>query len=32
MLCDEGTDDENEVPYLLSQPLVNPNVYDEVND
>ena len=31
ILCDEDTDDENEVLYLLSQPDVDPNVYDEVN-
>ena len=31
-LCDEGTVDEKEVLYLLSQLKVNPNVYDEVND
>ena len=29
-LCDEGTVDEKEVLYLLSQLNVNPNVYDEV--
>ena len=29
-LCDEGSDDENEILYLLRQPDVNPNVYDGV--
>ena len=31
-LCEEGTGDENEVVYLLNQPEVNPNVYDEVSN
>ena len=32
ILCEEGSGDENEALNLLSQPEVNPNVYDEVND
>ena len=31
-LCEAGTGDENEALYLLNQPEVDPNVYDEVNE
>ena len=30
ILCDEGSGDEIEIQHILSQPEVNPNVYDEV--
>ena len=32
MLCGEGNGDKGEVLYLLSQPEINPNIYDEVNE